>query len=75
MGRATVYGLVFPPPNVDGVVTAGGAGYSGERKVHPYTTPVSWLGRIMCPVPRIDFQVYAGFNLQPVNRRAGGADV
>lgn len=75
MGRATVDGRVFPAPGINGLQTAGGSGYSGERKVQPYTTPASWLARIMCPIPRIDFSVYAGFNLQPVNRRAGGPDV
>jgi hypothetical protein len=74
MGRATVDGLVFPPPNVNGMLTQGGAGYDGERHVRPYLTPVSWLGRIMCPVPRVDFRVSAGFYIHPVNRRAGGAD-
>lgn len=75
MGRATVDGMRFPAPGVNGMPTAGGAGYSGERHVKPYLTPISWLGRIMCPIPRIDFSVYAGFDLQPVNKRAGGADV
>jgi hypothetical protein len=74
MGRATVDGRVYPAPNVNGVPTQGGAGYSGERNIKPYLTPTSWLGRIMCPVPRIDFRVSAGFYLHPVNMRAGGPD-
>jgi hypothetical protein len=74
MGRATVDGTVFPPPNVNGMLTQGGAGYDGERNVKPYLTPTSWLGRIMCPIPRINYKVFSGFYVRPVNQRAGGPD-
>lgn len=73
MGRATVDGAQYPAPNVNGMPTAGGAGYWGERAVIPRLTPRSWLSRILTPIRRTPYQV-GPFFIQPVNRRAGGAD-
>lgn len=73
MGRATIDGAQYPAPNVNGMPTAGGAGYWGERHIEPRLTPSSWLCRISTPVKRAGYRI-GPFFIQPVNRRAGGAD-
>lgn len=73
MPRATVDGRHFPEPNVNGLPTPGGAGYShGERHVNPRLVPRAYfLNRIQTPIRRVPYNAQP-FRVYPDNLRAGG---
>lgn len=71
--RATPNGLDYPDPNVNGLQTAGGAGYThGERHINPRIFPKSpLLTRTHTPIYRVPVDARP-FQVYPVNLRAGG---